>query len=59
MCSQYIEIGGRGRKSGEWFLGLGGRDPQLYESTKRGDHDSSLCLLKMMVENDLIEFRCN
>jgi hypothetical protein len=25
MCSQYIKIGGRGRKSGEWFWGLGRR----------------------------------
>ncbi len=25
MCSQYIKIGGRERKSGEWFWGLGRR----------------------------------
>jgi hypothetical protein len=36
MCNEYIEIGERGRKSGEWFWGLGrkgGGDEQLCEST--------------------------
>ncbi len=34
-------------------------DQQPHESTLKGNQDSSLCLFKMMVDNDLVEFRCN
>jgi hypothetical protein len=42
-------------KVGKGFEG----DQQPCESTLKENQDSSLCSFKMMVNNDLIEFRCN
>ncbi len=55
----------QGQGKGDWIMEEGkvGKgfegDQQPHESTLKGDQDSSLCLFKMMVDNDLIEFRCN
>jgi hypothetical protein len=42
-------------KVGKGFEG----DQQPHESTLKGDQDSSVCSFKMIVDDDLIEFRCN
>jgi hypothetical protein len=47
-------LGNGWKKIGEGFWG----DQQPCELVLRGNQDPSLCLLKMMIDIDMIEFKC-